>query len=481
MKKNFYVATTLLFAGATFLCPPAASAQAQTPIEVPSNARHVIVGDSLHQLPSSCNQPYTYRWYKNGVYTDVTTADYTVEPNTNMVGKTYTYQRTALCGGCPPLHRSSLLKILAVAPVYPPTFDCSQTTVYGSYSRKTDAQHAGNYVTFLVTSHSSQNLAWHAETNTVDGLYFKGSGTLTYGKNTIKLYAYGSAHTTGPKRLSINLDESNLYGATPCPFDVYVTIPSISVAIIGSTSGSWCQSCSNSAIPMMIANRASNGLFDSPMYSMLGSIKYTTDPATVASSDIFFWGYDANFTSTNRINIARYAKNGMPTILSIGMENYASQAEFQTWIRTNFGDPGIMVVTTNATANDGVPFVAGAPVVAGPYMNIVGKKLFPDLNGNLDFTNVNDKVWWVIAERWIGATRYARAIMHKQYPLILIGDGGALSGGYGFTAADAHPVGVDINGLPEPRITSQYPKPGTYNGHFLLNVLIWAINQNAGR
>jgi hypothetical protein len=483
MNKNLYVAAILLTAGATILCPSAVSAQVQDSIELPSNARYVIVGDSLQRvLPSSCDKQYSFRWYRNGVLTKVTTPSYIVEPNINLVGKTYTYQRTALCGGCPPLYRSPLFKILTTEPIDTLKLDCHQTRVVGSYLQHADAQQTGSYVTLSVTSTSPKSVAWQMETNSVKGLYFKGSGMLAPGKNTIKLNAYGTPLLSGINHFELTISAGKLHVANTCAFDLYVAIPSITVALISSTSGQWCQSCATSAIPMIISNRAINGYFDNPAYSKLGTIKYTTSTSGIATANVLFWGYDKKLAAAERADIARYVKtNGLPSILCVGTENYDKQADYQAWIRSSFGDAGINVVTTNAAANDGVPFVAGSPVVAGPYMNIAGQKLFPDLDGNLDFTNVNENVWWIIAERQIGLTRYARAIMHKQYPIILIGDGGALSGGYGYTAADAQPVGVNSSGVPLPRITSQYPSPGTYNGHFLLNALLWAINQNAGK
>jgi hypothetical protein len=110
-------------------------------------------------------------------------------------------------------------------------------------------------------------------------------------------------------------------------------------------------------------------------------------------------------------------------------------------------------------------------------LDLTGKFIGQDGAGNFAFSGYSLANWWVIAQD--GDSR-ARIIMNKQYPLILIGDGGILTGRINSTSTVNYPVRTS-NGVPV--APTNYSSAGTssqgtvHNAHFLLNILLWGVGQ----
>jgi hypothetical protein len=69
-------------------------------IVIPAGGQHTIKDADVNaNVPSPCNDPI-YRWWRNNVYTMVTTDSITIDASSLTAGQPYTYYRTTRCGAC---------------------------------------------------------------------------------------------------------------------------------------------------------------------------------------------------------------------------------------------------------------------------------------------------------------------------------------------------------------------------------------------
>lgn len=116
--------------------------------------------------------------------------------------------------------------------------DCLTTSLKGTYVLYVPMT-TSNYAEFTIQFNSTGT--WSASSNTVDGLYFEGSGNVTkVGQQKIRVYAQGTPiNTTGKKTFTITINGQE------CTSVVSVLIPPKKVLSVGNPSGNITSALTN--------------------------------------------------------------------------------------------------------------------------------------------------------------------------------------------------------------------------------------------
>lgn len=115
------------------------------------------------------------------------------------------------------------------------TMSCEGTAVYGEYYEES-ALNASNYIEVVLNvDPTSFGATYVIETNEVDGIHFKGSGTLTSNPQTVRLQGVGTPYKTSTKSLYVRSNSES--SASTCIAEVWIIIPPKRILTIGTDTG----------------------------------------------------------------------------------------------------------------------------------------------------------------------------------------------------------------------------------------------------
>jgi uncharacterized protein (TIGR02145 family) len=98
MKKNTFSKNFACLAVAVMASVTTASAVIN--VSIPADSPYTIMDTTVNaNVPNDCHG-HIYRWWRNGVYAQVATANLTIPAGSLTPGQTYTYFRTTRCGAC---------------------------------------------------------------------------------------------------------------------------------------------------------------------------------------------------------------------------------------------------------------------------------------------------------------------------------------------------------------------------------------------
>ncbi|MDR1937024.1 MAG: hypothetical protein LBQ73_00815 [Tannerellaceae bacterium] len=360
----------------------------------------------------------------------------------------------------------NLITVVKVSSMF--SYECSTITTTTNLKKDVAVTPADVIAVPITAYNTGSALAeYHIYTDEVNGVRFEAKGTLTAGNPTITLYASGTPVATGNFVYTIHSNSSLM--TEPCRVVIPTTGSTFNL-VVRSSNDSWNIYDSGSSLYAM----AKNSNFFSPTLSSLRQIdafnisgdNSTSLSASDLNGDMIIWSYTVN--PSNSLNdLVDFCKAGKPVVVEL---DYGYMDYLQDIANAMHNES--ITVTYLASPNNNLSLVAdnGNPIVKGSYMDLTGKFIGLDGYGNFSFSGYSPANWWVIAQ---DASGNARIIMNKLYPLILIGDGGLLSGRTNSNDIEYRPVRTS-NAVP---LAHSYRGGTVHNAHFLLNILLWGVDQ----
>ncbi|MDR1738865.1 MAG: hypothetical protein LBR66_08645 [Candidatus Symbiothrix sp.] len=317
---------------------------------------------------------------------------------------------------------------------------------------------------------------YHIYTEEVNGVQFEARGILLKGTQQIILNSIGTPTAGG--KFDYIIYSNSVKNNAQCDVSVNVAYPTFTIQVYSIASGKWCLYETNATLNKLKNNAALFGLGqnpDAPIHVQQIVVNGGSSGGVTsipAGTDMVFVSYDV--TPNDNMVTALYdfvVNRGGFLIYSVetnGPLKAIAKKFGHTFADTDVADEG-----------DGpnmMPLVAGNHLVNGMYQNLEGKSVGRDGGGNDYFKNFETN-WIKIIPG--GAADRARGILHKKWPVLLIGDGGFFSGGTSGFASDVsnHPCRVDDNGNLVPAVSSTWSSPGAYNSAFMVNLIMWAIEE----
>lgn len=121
----------------------------------------------------------------------------------------------------------------SVKPKY--EMSCADTNVRGVYKLNQPLNSATNFIEMtLNVDASALGATYIIETNTVDGIYFKGRGILDRTTQTVRLEGYGTPTTTTPKQMTIK--SNSITSVATCSATVIVVLPKKKIFVLGNNT-----------------------------------------------------------------------------------------------------------------------------------------------------------------------------------------------------------------------------------------------------
>lgn len=368
---------------------------------------------------------------------------------------------------------SPSIEVVKTPPVY--VMSCASVKTNGAYKIK-QQMGSENTITLRVSSETNGG-EYYIYTDRINGIKFEGRGSLLKGTQQVILYADGIPEAGGSFDYQIYTNSTS--STATCSATVLVSYPVFKIQVYSSGVGdAFSLYDPNSALAMMVKNPKLFGLTG-------GSTPDLNAPILV--DDITFNGQAAsNITSipagTNMVFVSypvqpdANMESALYNFVTMNGGFLVYSIEYEAQLRSiaqKFNSP--VTLTSVGNGADMMLLQQGNLLVNGLYQNLEGKYIGRDGGGNYNFTNYEAN-WEAVTYNSTGA----RIILHKQYPIVLCGDGGVFSGGTpSFNlSADYHPARVDTSGNPVIDTYGIYnTNGGAYNSALLVNMIMWAIEQ----
>jgi hypothetical protein len=388
----------------------------------------------------------------------------------------YINDKLVSCGSAgDPYQRPNLTnKVLPVAPEY--TFSCASITAKTNIVAKEAVNPATDVITLRVLSDVS-GVEYHIYTDEVNGVKFEASGILRKGTQQIILHASGTPNAGGEFDYFIhsNSIKENAY----CHVTIPVQYPPFTIQIYGAASNEWCLYLEdNSVIPVAIKNPDLFGLGKNPHAPVsVQQIKVTGENSNNVSSipsdaDMVLISYPVEPNSPMIGALYDFVIN-RDGVLVYSVENDNALRD----IASTFYSP--VTISLEGEGPDMMPLISGSFLVSGLFQNLEGKYVGRDGSYNYCFTDYTTD-WINVCDGIQGA----RVIFHRQYPIILCGDGGFFSGGVPSYAYRQrfHPARLDSANNPVPADYGIYAtNGGAYNSALMMNIIMWAIEYRGNK
>lgn len=378
----------------------------------------------------------------------------------------------------------------SVKPVY--YMSCSATKVRGVYQLNKELDPDENYIEVTLNVTAPYGATYVIETNTVDGIYFKGSGMLNTASQTVKLQGYGTPTSVENKVMTITSNSSS--DVSTCKATVVVSYPTKSVFAFGyyeNTAGYLGQS--GSGLRKMMDASVNFGNTESstvkivpyspsqtfyPYNIINGAAAYNT--ATVKSyldtkPDIVITGFDLDVTDKAGMaaNLVDYLKKG--GVLIFVCERQLMVKAFFEALYPGYTITGDWTTTDPMTIN-----YVNDEIVNGPFGDIRGLLWGNDTQGASGAQGLPDDDDIVVISKNNNGT--PMILKHKSYNLLFISEGGfnanlnGATGSNGSSSSIYYPFAIDANFKPITRTGWR----GSYtveNSRLMANALAWAIKQ----
>lgn len=386
-------------------------------------------------------------------------------------------------------------------PLY--SMSCNEIKVNGLYMVNQKLDENINYIDVTLNVDAAAfGATYIIETNTVDGIYFKGEDILSNNTSqTVKLKGYGTPTSVSPKKLTIT--SNSIKSVATCEVRVTITIPKKKILALAHASGLYNVAASVSGGNILMTNPLAFGTLANSVVGSQG-FEFTTiisgtamdntalRNALNAKPDIVIMGYDTYITPANATLLADYL-NKRGVILCYnegGGGNVGSGGAAGELMRAVFNDntisQGHPVIINSAGAVYALPSIDDE-VLNGPFGNIKGLQWGDDASQTAGLVNLpEDKIivystGYDMSNNIDTYVNRITAFRHKTLNLIWVGDGGFFS----YSATDpirsAYPFKLDGNKLPKPKpnygSADARPRYNVYNAIFFANALAWAIKQ----
>lgn len=424
-------------------------------------------------------------------------------PSSNPSGDVITIfmndKQLTLADGSTTCPKNIVVEDSSVKPLY--TMDCSKTKVYGVYKIDEELDTDQHYIEVTLNSDAPYGATYHIETNTVDGIYFKGSGLLTGATQTVKLIGYGIPTSMTDKKLTITSNSKK--SVATCSATVYMCYTKKRILGIGYYNNSFGYHLQSGSAPYKVLTASQN--FGTAMNSIIkidgfefgyidgesqgnisgtGIINQTAlDQELAKNPDIILVGYFLNFDSATIQKLQNYIYNG--GVLLLFSEVYYGNAStmVNAFMKSLFGDNGITYNGRNA-AGDAYQFAGvNDEVLVGSFGDLRGKRWGEDASATLILSGIpsGDIITYTGANAANNSTTYSGVSMfrHRTLNLFWCGDGGFLSnpsgyvGSYGSTTICPFAMDASYN----PITRTGWSGGNIENSRFFCNLMAWAIKQ----
>jgi hypothetical protein len=368
-------------------------------------------------------------------------------------------------------------KVLNVEPKF--TFTCSSIRPSVKLSVKKPVE-VTDVITLRVTSDVAEG-EYHIYTDEINGVKFEARGTLVTGTQQVILYASGTPKAGGTHDYIIY--SNSVKANSQCDVSITVMYPKFNIKVYSIGSGSWSlYNSASAALNKMKTNAALFGLgtnpdapIQSPEITVTGKSINNDTNISANETDMIFISYDVVPTSSMIDKLYTFVIDGGFLIYSVENSTalYNIAKKFDSDFSSNY-------IVNEGDGKDLMPLALGNHLTNGLYQNLEGKYVGRDGGSNHYFRNYNSANWTPIIYNNSTNTdnpRTARAILNKQNPVLLIGDGGFFSGGAPDFAVSSpnYPARVDSSGNPIPADYGIWKDGGAYNSAFMVNLIMWAI------
>jgi hypothetical protein len=334
----------------------------------------------------------------------------------------------------------------------------------------------GYLTAYLDAPAGSAGKPFHIETNKVNGVKFEASGKLSGGLQLVTLNSNrGTAQNKGIFAYEISSNSSD-----PADFNCTVDIPSlardVNVFIYGrDNNDNWDLIGANQdrGVGLILQNAALFGFGrNAYSYSSVSAINISRSSKAnfipdFKNLDIVIISYDINPQAALVDSLIRFANRGGVVIHCFGSE------DVNRMLKGIFGKE-IVKLTKDAKAFT----ITGNNSLSDLVYDLQQKQLASDGGDNVVF-QLPSEITPDVEVIAVGDLNRPFIIKHRKKPYVAIGDAGFFSGGkYELLKSqnDFHPLQVSWNGMPEVRQKTPGYTQDTYNAHFFVNLITWAIN-----
>lgn len=344
---------------------------------------------------------------------------------------------------------------------------CSSIATTGSYAPGL-AMSTANTMTVNVSATYPGN--WSITTDTQNGVYFSGSGTLTTGTNTLTLQANGTPASGGV--YTFTLTSNSASGSTTCTKNIQFVYRTMRVLGLGGGTyqpGSASASQSSKSILLSQANFSANGTF--PVQSM-SIINGATPSATALRTaintnniDIIVIGYNYTPNADQRAVLIDFVENKKGVLIHSQENDAAGTAAL-----INAITGGSTTVSGTGTTYYNPTLNVEDPILNGPFGDYRNRATGSDVNNSYYVANLPSTVE-VLARNENDASR-AHIFRHKTKGYMYIGDSGWTSGDVTNTSTTTWPARSTATGVP---LSKVYTGGTVYNSFIYANAMAWAI------
>jgi hypothetical protein len=315
------------------------------------------------------------------------------------------------------------------------------------------------------------------ETNTIDGIKFSAKGTLVGGTQPITLMSNGASPTkAGDIFFSLTSNSSNPK-ATPCSVGTRVKGKALNIRIYCSADGDWDLWSTNNNIGGIRRIFENASIRESFLAEDINVVRIPTNIQRLSANkntliddaDIIIIAYGSGNIDDARASVFRdfvYDDKGVVILC------YESQGS--SIINRMFNSMSVSLQNLNGRY---YRLNEKNSIINGEYADLTNQYVGLDGGGNELFI-INDSPAGVEELMTINGLPFIAKPKDKNF--IVIGDGGFFMGGTRtFTAGSKtyRPLQVSAGGQPEIRNKNGEYDVDTYNAHFFLNIMHWAIRQ----
>ncbi|MGM5631599.1 hypothetical protein O2K51_11915 [Apibacter raozihei] len=372
------------------------------------------------------------------------------------------------------------------------SISCKNSVVNGVYKQGTSLDGAGGTHYVTISLNATSRGSWNIKSNTVDGIYFEGSGEITaVGAQTVTIYGYGTPTSVSNKTLTLTATSS--LGESTCQITVVVVIPKKNILHIGSVNSTpgYIAQPGSGAYKMIMApvnfgqtetstvkaeGFNSQVIVGVPNQLMIDAINAKPDIVLIG----YYFDWNAGLSTQFISAVVNYVNNN--GVLMIMSQNSTDES----FLKALYGDTNISTSLIDDPYRWVYPIASMQDDIAnGPFGDLRGKYW----GGDVGDTRVVKGIPSYVISYSTGNTNRAGYLSFFRDPnlnFIWNGEGGFLANpsgctgdGCGAAAATTYPFAIDANLKPIPRVNwGSGVNTGTvYNSALFANMMAWALNQ----
>ena len=348
------------------------------------------------------------------------------------------------------------------------TMSCSTIAVQGSYAPKVPMT-ANNKMTLEVTANYAG--AWSITTDEVNGVIFKGSGTLTVGQNTLTLQAIGTPVVGGIHEYALTSNSSS--GSVSCSYKVTYLYRTMRILGLGSGAyqpGTAATSEASRAIITSSSNFGPKGVVKVENFVIVngGTGQGNTLRNNINNNniDIIIIGYNYLPNAASRDILDDFVKNKKGVLIH-SQENDASGAAN---LINKISGGSVSVSATGRTYYNPT-FNVDDPLLNGAFGDMRSKAMGADVNNSyyvqgglpsnlIALSSSNDDVSKV------------HFLRHNTLGYVYIGDSGWSAGNSTNSSTTIWPAVITSTGVP---LSKSYSGGVVFNSFYYANTVAWAI------